>query len=60
MRLVMHQFMWGDVILVMNHIYGHQVSYQSSVMTSRSNVRGKTLGEQFSKIPVKDLQAAAD
>ena len=29
-------------------------------MTSRSNVRGETLGEQFSKIPVKDLQAAAD
>jgi hypothetical protein len=60
MRLAMHQFMRGDVILVMNHIYGRQVSHQSSVMTSRSNVRGKNLGERFSKIPVEDLQAAAD
>ena len=56
----MHQFMRGDVILVMNHIYGCQVSYQSGVMTSRSNVCGKTLLKQFSKIPVKDFQAAAD
>lgn len=38
MRLAMLQFMRGDVILVMNHIYGRQVSYQSGVMTSRSNV----------------------
>ena len=29
-------------------------------MTSRSNVRGETLGEQFSKISVEELQAAAD
>ncbi len=60
MSLAMHQFMRGDRILVMNHIYGFQVSYQSGVMTSRSNIRGKTLGEQFFKIPVKYLQAAAD
>lgn len=29
-------------------------------MTSRSNVRGKTLGEQFSKVSVEELQAAAN
>ncbi len=29
-------------------------------MASRSIVCGKTLGEQFSKNPVEDLQAAAD
>ena len=28
-------------------------------MTSRLNIRAETLGEQFSKIPVKELQAAA-
>ena len=55
-----NQFMRGDVILVMNHIYGRQVSYKSGVTTSRSNVRGESLGEQFSKIPVEELQAAAD
>ena len=60
MRLAMLQFMRGDVILVSNHIYGRQQSYRSGVMTSRSNVRGKSLGEQFSQIPVEDLQAAGD
>jgi len=60
MRLAMLQFMRGDVILVMNHIYGRQISYQSGVMTSRSSIGGKSLGEQFSEIPVEDLQAAAD
>ena len=56
----MPQFMRGDVILVLNHIYGRQLSYKSGVMTSRSNVGGELLGEKFSKIPVEDLQEAAD
>ena len=60
MWLVMLQFMRGDVILVTNHIYGCQALYKSGVMTSRSNIRCETLGEQFSKIPVEELQAAAD
>ena len=60
MRLAMHQFMRGDVILVLNHIYGRQLSYKSGVMTSRANVGGQLLGENFSKIPVEELQEAAD
>ena len=56
----MLQFTRGDVVLVMNHIYGRQASYKSGVMTSRSNIGGGTLGEQFPKIPVKELQAEAD
>ena len=60
MRLAMRQFMRGDVILIMNHIYGRQQSYRSGVMTSRSNIRGESLGEHFSKIPVEELQAASD
>ena len=60
MRLKMLQFMRDDVILVMNHMYGHQISYQSGVMTSRSSIDGNTLGEHFSEIPVKELQAAAN
>ena len=51
----MPQFMRGDVIFVLNHIYGRQLSYKSGVMTSRSNVGGELLGEKFSKIPVGDL-----
>ena len=33
---------------------------KSSVITSRSNIRDETLEEQFPKILVKGLQAAAD
>ena len=45
---------------MITHIYGCQALYKSGVMTSRSNIRGETLGGQFSKIPVEELQAAAD
>ena len=60
MWLFMLQFMRGDVILVMHHIYGLQASYKRGVMTGRSTICGETLGEQFPKIPVKEIQAAAD
>ena len=57
---VMLQFTRCDVSLVMSYIHGRQALYKSGVMTSRSNVCGETLGEQFPKIPVDELQAAAD
>ena len=60
MQLAMLQFTRGDGILVMNHIYGCQVSYKSSVMTSRPNIRDKTLAEHFYKIHIEELQTAAN
>ena len=36
MRLAMVQFMCGDVILVMKHLYSRQLSYLSGIMTSGS------------------------
>jgi hypothetical protein len=63
MRLAMLQFMRGDVILVMNHLYGRQLSYKSGIMTSRSNkgAEGReNLAELFSQITIEELQAAAD
>jgi len=63
MRLAMPQFMRGDVILVMHHIYGRQLSYKSGIMTSRSKQNGNsntTLAEKMSQITVEELQAAAD
>ena len=63
MRLAMPQFMRGDVILVMNHIYGRQLSYKSGIMTSRSKGYGNSkssLAEQVSQITVEELQRAAD
>jgi hypothetical protein len=63
MRLAMLQFMRGDVILVMNHLYGRQLSYKSGIMTSRSNKGAEgseNLAELFSQITIEELQAAAD
>ena len=63
MRLAMLQFMRGDVILVMNHLYSRQLSYKSGIMTSRSTTgidSGENLAEAFSQISVEELQAAAD
>ena len=47
MRLAMLQFVRHDIVLVMNRIYGRQALYKSGVMTRRSNIRCKALGEQF-------------
>ena len=63
MRLAMLQFMRGDVILVMNHLYSRQLSYKSGIMTSRSTKGAEgseNLAELFSQITVEELQAAAD
>ena len=58
--LAILQFMRVNVILVTNHIDDCQASYKSGVMTRRSNIRSETIEEQFSKIPVDALQAAAN
>ena len=63
MHLAMCQFMHGDVILVMNHLYSRQLSYKSGIMTSRSTKGAENsdnLAELFSQITVEKLQAAAD
>ena len=60
MRLAMRQFMRGDVILVMHHMYARQLSYKSGVMTCRNNIGGESYGEKFSKISVESLTKAID
>ena len=56
----MLRFMRGDVILVLNHIYGRKLSCTKGVITSRSNVGGELFGEKFSKIPIEELQDASN
>ena len=55
-RLASREFMRGDTILVLNHMYGRQLSYKSGVITCRSNVGGTSMGEKFSSITVDELQ----
>ena len=56
MNLAMPQFLRGDVILVLNHMYGRQLSYKSGVMTCRSKVDGVSVGEKLATINIEDFQ----
>ncbi|MBE0527141.1 MAG: hypothetical protein IH631_09380 [Candidatus Thorarchaeota archaeon] len=60
MNLAMPQFLRGDVILVLNHMYGRQLSYKSGVMVCRSNVNGVSLGESLSTLTIADFQESAN
>ncbi len=44
MRLSLGQFMEGQIILMMNHIYNRQMSYKTGNMTCRSSIDGIPLG----------------
>jgi hypothetical protein len=56
MRLSLCQFMEGPTILVMNHLYNRQMSYQTGVMMCRSSVDGHSLGEKLSTLSISDLE----
>ncbi len=53
MRLSLGQFMEGQTILVMNHIYNRQMSYKTGVITCRSSINGIPLGEKLSALSTK-------
>ena len=55
-RLASKEFMRGDTILVLHHMYGRQLSFKSGVITCRANENGVSLGEQFANINVHELQ----
>ncbi len=56
MKLSLWQFMEGSTILVMNHIYNRQMSYNSGVMICRSTVDGTPLGERLSTLSMTELE----
>jgi hypothetical protein len=60
MRLSLPQFLKGDAILVLNHMYSRQLSYKSGVMVCRSTINGVLLGEKLSELTVNELQRATD
>lgn len=49
-RLASKEFLRGDTILVLHHMYGRQLSFKSG------NESGITLGEKFANVTVKQLQ----
>jgi hypothetical protein len=60
MHLSLGQFMEGQTILVMNHIYNRQMSYKTGVMTCRSGIDGIPLGEKLSTLSTEDFEQIKD
>ena len=60
MRLSLPQFLKGDAILVLNHMYSRHLSYKSGVMVCRSTINGVSLGEKLSELTVNELQRATE
>ena len=58
-RLAMPQFMRGDVILVLGHMYGRILTYRSGVMICRSSINGVTLGETLSRFTNENFMNAS-
>ena len=46
----MPQFVRGDAILVLGHMYGRLITFRSGVMLCRSVVNGVSLGKTLSKV----------
>ena len=51
----MCQFQRGDVILVLEHMFGRQMSYKSGVMTCRNIINGVPLGETLAAMTADDF-----
>ncbi|KAL7526847.1 hypothetical protein ACHAWF_001938 [Thalassiosira exigua] len=60
LQLSMHQFMRGDFILVVQHMYNRIKSYQSGIIMCRSiRMNGKPFGEVISTLTEDQIQNAA-
>ena len=57
-RISLPQFFRGDFLLILNHMYNRQRSYQTAVVTCKSSVFGQSLAEKMSKLKMKDLDQA--
>ena len=56
-RLASREFMRGDAVLVLHHMYARQLSFKSGVITCRSNIGGTTMGERFANLSASQLQS---
>src|SRR6056300_2106884 len=54
-KLSLPQFMKGDFLLILNHMYNRQRSFQTASIRCRSISFGSTLAEKLSKLKKKDF-----
>jgi len=54
-KLSLPQFMRGDFILILNHMYNRQRSFQTASIRCKSISFGSTLAEKLSKLKKKDF-----
>ena len=57
-RLSLKPFMRGDFLLILNHMYNRQRSFQTAVVTCISSAFGQSLAERMSTLTMKDLDRA--
>jgi hypothetical protein len=60
MRISLEQFMEGPTILLLYQMYNRIRSYNSGIITMRSNTGGITLGEQLSTMTMRDIEQIKD
>ena len=57
-RLSLKQFMRGDFLLILNHMYNRQRSFQTAVIKCKTSAYGQSLAEKMSTLTMKDLDRA--
>ena len=55
-RLSMRQFMRGDTILILGHMYNRILSYRSALLTSRNMINGLPIGERLAEFKASDFR----
>ena len=58
LKLSLPQFIQGNFILVVNHIYNSILSFKSGIIKAESNFHGSTLAEEVSTFTVADIEQA--
>jgi len=57
-RLSLRQFMRGDFILILNHMFNRQMCYHTAILKCRTISLGSTLAEKISLLNAEDLNQA--
>ena len=52
----MRQFMIGDTILILGHMYNRILSYRSALLTSRNRINGSPIGDKLAEFKASDFR----
>ena len=55
-RLSMRQFMRGDTILILGHMYNRILSYRSALLISQNRINGSPIGDKLAEFKASDFR----